>query len=238
MDFDGIEWVWFDLDDTLIDFATNSRLALERLYRNYDLGRRFATAESWTEIYERHNKALWEMYAVGAVTRAELRRERFMRPLTEGGVAADEAERMSALFDTVYLDYLAMEKNLVEGAVETLRHFRHRGFRIGVLSNGFAEVQHRKMATAGLTDLIDLTVLSDDCSATKPAREIYDYAMQRAGSPDPRRHLLVGDNPATDVAGAVAAGWRGVWLDRSGADNAAPEGAARITRLDQLIGCR
>lgn len=87
MKFDNhdIDVVWLDLDDTVIDFLTNSRRALERLWHEEPLlTRLFPSPEEWTEVYERHNHALWDAYSRGKVTREKLRMERFRLPLAEG----------------------------------------------------------------------------------------------------------------------------------------------------------
>ena len=234
MNYNDIHWVWFDLDDTLIDFHTNSRAALARLYREYQLNRWFATVEIWREAYETHNLRLWELYAAGGISRADLRLDRFLRPLSDAGIEPAEAMEMSRRFDTIYLDFLAEEKELVDGAVEALLRMRQSGFSIGVLSNGFAEVQHRKIARAGLDRLIDITVLSDDCGHTKPDPEIYRYAMERVGDTNPSHHLMIGDNPSTDIRGALSAGWRAIWLTAKEECRPCPEGAERITALAEL----
>lgn len=52
MKYEGVKWVWFDLDDTLIDFHANSRLANAIIYREAGLDRYYATPEQWIEAYE------------------------------------------------------------------------------------------------------------------------------------------------------------------------------------------
>lgn len=205
-----ISVVWVDLDDTIIDFTTNAHAALVRMFHTERLDRWWPDADSWANDYETHNMALWTRYNVGEISREYLRMERFAIPLTLAGVSRPEAEAMSRRFDPLYLDYLAQEKELMPGAMNLLRHLKRCGAVVGVLSNGFKEVQYRKMATAGVAQWIDLTVLSDDIGVNKPDPRIFQYAMQRAGVPDPSRHLMIGDNPSTDIFGALNAGWHAV----------------------------
>lgn len=68
MKYEGVKWVWFDLDDTLIDFHANSRLANAIIYREAGLDRYYATPEQWIEAYEGHNRLLWERYSRGEIT--------------------------------------------------------------------------------------------------------------------------------------------------------------------------
>ena len=229
-----IKWVWLGLDDTLIDFTLNSRRALDRLYREEGLGQWFPDADTWRECYEGHNYPLWDQLSRGEITTVFLRMERFRRPLTDAGVDNCVAIRMSERFDPLYLDFLAQEKATVDGAFDLLRRLHVAEVRVGVLSNGFADVQHRKMLNAGLTPHVDLTVLSDDIGVAKPDTRLYVHAMERAACTDASAHLMIGDNPDTDIAGALRAGWQGILLQPQHCDKARktpPEGAASVDTL-------
>lgn len=239
MEFRGrkLTTVWVDLDDTLIDFKTNAHSALWRMWADEALLQRlFASAEVWAQRYEVYNMALWAEYNMGRITREFLRMERFRRPLAEAGLGDAQAREVSARYDVVYLDYLAREKALMPGAMQLLERLRNGGVRIGCLSNGFKEVQYRKMHTAGLDGKIDLTVLSDDIGVNKPDRRIFDYAMQRSGDTAPGHHLMIGDNPETDIGGALAAGWGAVWYhpERAYRGVACPVGAVEVGSLDEI----
>ena len=232
-----IKTVWFDLDDTLIDFRTNSRAALRIVYDSVEPIRLlFADAEAWSERYEFHNHRLWDQYSRAEIDRDTLRMERFRHPLAEAGMTDAEARRLSEFLDTYYLDRLAEQKNLIPGAIELIDAIKNRwpDIRIGVLSNGFADVQHRKIRNAGLQDKIDLTVLSDDIDVNKPDRRLFEHAARMAASEQPDSNLLIGDNPTTDIAGALCAGWHAVWFDRNGDAPAPAPDAPRCARATTL----
>lgn len=239
MEFRGrkLTTVWVDLDDTLIDFTTNAHSALCRMWADEPLLQRlFDSAEVWARRYEEYNMALWAEYNVGRISREFLRMERFRRPLAEAGLGDAQAREVSARYDVLYLDYLSTEKAQMPGAMRLLERLRKCGVRIGCLSNGFKEVQYRKMHAAGLDGKIDLTVLSDDIGVNKPDRRIFDYAMQRSGDADPEHHLMIGDNPETDIGGALAAGWGAVWYHpgRAYRGVACPAGAVEVGSLDDI----
>lgn len=204
--YDGIDWVWFDLDDTLCDFHASSDMSLADIYKMYDLDRFFTDSDRWADIYHRHNSALWDLYNRAEITKEVLKRERFARPLAEGGVPPREADRLIPLLDRDYLKRLAANCRLIDGARELILHLRSIGKQIGILSNGFVEVQYDKIATCGITRLIDCVVLSDEIGVNKPDRRLYDYALEKSGA-TASRSLMIGDNPLTDIAGALNAGW-------------------------------
>ncbi len=240
MNYNGfdIDVVWVDLDDTLIDFTTNAHTALVGMWNDEPLLQRlFAAPDVWAECYEHHNLALWAEYNVGNITRNYLRMERFRRPLVEAGMNDADAREVSVRFDPLYLDYLAMGKALMPGAIELLEALRKSGVKIGVLSNGFKEVQFRKIRNTGLDPYIDIVVLSDDIEVNKPDIRIYNYAMMRSECEDCSRHLMVGDNPDTDIKGAVNAGWHAIWYhpERCTDSTTCPDGAIEIRNLREVF---
>lgn len=235
IDTRSIRTVWVDLDDTIIDFRGNSRRALRRVHAVHPaVSRLFPDAQSWIEAYEHHNHQLWALYNRAEITCAYLRDERFIRPLADAGMPRAEAAALTGELDRLYLDLLARERTLVDGARDLLSRLRGADLTVGVLSNGFADVQHRKIASAGIGPLIDLTVLSDDIGVNKPDVRLYRHAMERAANPDPATHLMIGDNPATDIEGALAAGWQAILFNPTGLLTAPPP-ASIVTALADIL---
>lgn len=207
--YEGVKWVWLDLDDTLYDFHQSSAIALAGVFEAWNLDRWFASVEQWSDIYHRHNKRLWEDYARGAVGQMELRMQRFVLPLTEVGCPPAQAEALARDMDMDYLDRLAKTGLLLPGAKQLLSALRAAVMKIGILSNGFRDVQYKKLHSAGIADMVDCVVLSDEAGANKPMKAIFDYALRISGA-TAQNSLMIGDNPDTDIAGATAAGWRAI----------------------------
>lgn len=210
-----IDWVWVDLDDTIWDFKANSWEALAHVYEYAGLEAAFGDVGTWRNIYQENNHRLWSLYNVGKITKEYLMVERFRKVLADVGYDNDEAIKMSAELSDVYLDKLASLKTLVPGARELLDYLKAQGYKIGVISNGFYEVQYRKMVSSDIVDYFDAVVLSDDIGVNKPDKRIFDYALQQSNA-EAGRTLMVGDNPDTDIAGAVRAGWYAIYFNRNG----------------------
>ena len=212
--FEGIRWVWFDLDDTLIDFHANSRAANRITFEECGLDRYCKDVETWIRNYETHNRSLWERYGLGQISQDFLRVDRFATPLRQEWDGDDESpEKFSWELDHIYLAHLAEQTAMVDGAKELLSFLRAHRYNIGVLSNGFKDVQHHKLANTGLDTMVDLTVLSDDIGINKPDPRLYIHAMERSGDCDKGHHMMIGDNLLTDIAGAIGAGWHAVHFD-------------------------
>lgn len=212
----GVRWVWIDLDDTLIDFRANSLAALRITYEQCSLERYFRSCDEWIECYMRHNHALWDRYNRAEITQGHLRLHRFLDPIRERTLISEEEFAAEARhMDILYLSILARQKCMVPGAMELVEYLRAHAYNIGILSNGFSDVQYRKLHTVGLDALVDTVVLSDDIGVNKPDPRIFIHAMERVGDVCPDSHLMIGDNPSTDIDGARGAGWRSVLFDRS-----------------------
>ncbi len=201
------KWVWFDLDDTLYDFRESSEIALQRVFDSRNLGRWFSSLQQWKDIYHKHNAELWLLYNAGEISKEYLKMERFRRPLVEVGADEATARELSLAMDGEYLHELAVTGLTLPGTHSLLQHLRDNGIKIGILSNGFTEVQYDKLRSAEIDRLVDCVVLSDEIGINKPDRRIFDYALEKSGA-RLENCIMVGDNPDTDIAGAVNAGWQ------------------------------
>jgi len=231
----AIEWVWLDLDDTLWDFHANSREALALIYRQEGLSEYFTDVDAWRTAYIDCNRSLWIQYNTGEISKEYLMLERFRRVLADAGCHHPYDKVLARHLDRVYLECLGRLGTLVPGAMELLAYLRDKGYKIGVLSNGFCEVQHNKLRSAGIDGMIDLVVLSDDIGVNKPDRRIFDHAVRMAGT-QPGQSLMIGDNPDTDIAGAVRAGWHAIYFNRDGRQpHAISPDTIEITSLHQAL---
>ena len=225
--------LFIDFDDTLYDTHGNSSLALRELYDHYDLAQHFPSFETFSRSYWTTNEALWMQYSHGEIGRDTLIVERFRLPLAEGDNCDTSTNYCLKMSDT-FLELCSTKPGVVEGAHELLRHLRSRGYRLHLCSNGFAEVQYRKIEAAGMNGSFDTVVLSDEAGANKPAPQFFDFAFAQTRA-DRARTLMIGDNFSTDIVGAMNAGIDTAFFNRHPDTFTAPSAPTReVHRLEEL----
>lgn len=224
--------MWVDLDDTVWDFSANSWETLGELYYREGLDAYFLSADDWRERYLKCNHALWSLYNAGKITKEFLQVERFRKVLADAGYPQNDLLAKSKILDPLYLSILGAKTRLIDGAREMLEYLKEKGYNIGLISNGFREVQYRKMKSSQIDSYFDVVVLSDDVGVNKPDRRIFDFALEKAGA-SASESVIVGDNPDTDIAGAAMAGWRAIYFNKDGV--ADDSGVAVISDLRQLV---
>lgn len=102
------------------------------------------------------------------------------------------------------LDKLSRGTALMPYAKEILTYLKP-GYNLYILSNGFKELQSRKMESAGIDGFFNGIVLSEDIGVCKPHPAIFEYALKVTDSL-PGESLMIGDNYDIDIQGAAGAG--------------------------------
>jgi len=225
--------LFIDFDDTLYDTHGNAVIALGELFDALHLERWFPDAQVFYDRYWETNIDLWTRYSRGEITRDYLIVERFRRPLSYGQGLEPSIDYCLEASD-LFLDFCSSKPGLVAGARELMDYLKGRGYRMHLCSNGFHEVQYKKLRACGLHDFFDAVILSEDAGANKPSKVFFDYAFQQTGA-QKETTLMIGDNFQTDILGAKHAGLDTAYFNRY-PDYPAPEPVTyEVTRLSQLM---
>ena len=203
--------LFIDLDDTVYDFSAASRESFLETYVQLRYERFFDSFEHYMSIYEPYNLELWRIYGEGKITKEELNRRRYSYPLEVVGV---HDQQLADTFCLEALGRIPTKGNLVPGAIELLEYLRPK-YRMYILSNGFKELQSRKMQTAGIDKYFDAVILSEDIGVNKPDRRLYEHALGTTSS-KPEESLMIGDMFDTDIVGAANSGIDSIYFNPKG----------------------
>ena len=201
--------VFFDLDHTLWDFEANSSETIGELLQHHGLlGREVTSHEQFMDLYRTINKDLWDRYHANAITKDELRIWRFQHSLKAFGV--DDHPLSVAMADK-YLEICPTKTALFHGAEDVLKQLKE-DHTLHIITNGFKEVQYLKLRHSGILDYFDKIHISEEVGWKKPEPEIFWHALREAGV-KPAEAVMIGDNPETDIMGALQTGIRAVLFD-------------------------
>lgn len=196
--------LFIDFDDTLYDTYGNAVIALRETFEEFHLERYFDDPQTFYDNYWQTNINLWGRYSKGEITREYLIIERFRQPLSSAN-GLDVTEALCLDISDRFLDFCASKPGVIDGAHELMDYLRSRGYRMHMTSNGFHEVQYKKLESSHLRNYFTTIVLSEDAGANKPSPAFFDYALRTTGA-ERATTLMIGDNLQTDILGALNAG--------------------------------
>lgn len=200
--------LFIDLDDTLWDTYHNNKECLEEVYNDYKFDRYYTSFEVFFDRYFSNNEKLWADYRQGIINKPTLIVERFLHVLRPMGI--EDVHYVLKLNDD-FLQRTTNKTRLIPGAIDLLEYLKPR-YRMFILSNGFREVQEKKLINAGLAPYFNKMILSEDAGINKPHRPIFDFALINTNS---RRteSLMIGDSWDADIEGAYHSKIDQMWFN-------------------------
>lgn len=226
-----LQAITLDLDDTLWPMAPTLRRAE-------------AAMQAWLQQHApatmaAHDKAAWLQLRRQVVASrpdwahdlSALRRETIRQALLAAG---DDPSLADPAFEVFFAERQRVD--LFDDVLPALARLAAR-WPVVALTNGNADV-HR---VPGLGRHFHAAVSARDLGLAKPAPQAYAAACARAGAL-PAATLHVGDDPALDVDGALAAGLQAAWVRRAGGpDTGTPGGqpqhvVATLAELADRLG--
>jgi putative hydrolase of the HAD superfamily len=202
--------LFFDLDHTLWDFDANAKEALTELHLFFELEAKgvYPFIDFYAH-YLHHNEILWDRYHKGFINTEELKWKRMWRTMLEFKIGSEQlAKDMSAKF----LEILPTKKKLFPHTIEILDYLMTKGYTLHLITNGFEKTQWSKINNSGLSKYFTHMITSEASNSLKPKKEIFEYALNKAGA-KLHESIMLGDNLDADILGAMNAGMDCVFVN-------------------------
>lgn len=201
-----IQHIFFDLDHTLWDFDRNSELAFADIFKNRKIEVPIA---KFLKTYMPINLKYWRMYRNNTVSKEELRFQRLRESFEILKYRIDD-EMIDILADD-YVEYLPKYNFLLDGSLNLLDYLQKK-YDLHIITNGFEEVQHKKLYNSGIAQYFKSITTSEEVGVKKPDPKIFHKALEKSGAKI-KNSVMVGDSIEADVLGAQNIGMRAIYFN-------------------------
>lgn len=197
--------VFFDVDDTLLDFKKAELTALSSTLK--ELG--FTPTEELLARYHVINRSQWELLERGELTREQVLRRRFTLLFEEYDLPCD-VERVKALYEHL----LSVGHYFIPGAPELLETL-HKQYDLYLMTNGTASIQRRRLESAGILPFFKDVFISHEIGFNKPDPRYFEYCFSCIDGFEREKAVIIGDSLSSDIRGGNQVGLRTCWFNPS-----------------------
>lgn len=203
-----IKAIIFDIDDTIFD-------------------RNMAQNKVIKKIYNR-NRSIFCNHKYNDVKQAFLQSDKIadVKYKTDNNITHFRMGRSVIFLDLLNIDikfaeiikndYLAYYPRVKAEHLNLYKLFRkiRKRYKIGIISNGFSDIQYKKLETLKVKKYCDSIVLSEDYNLEKPNKKLFEISCKQLDV-KPKESIYVGDNYEIDIVGANKAGLYTIWLNEN-----------------------
>lgn len=223
----GLKMIFFDIDNTLIDYDSSEKKAIEELFRvKYNISLNDEQIQYWHNI----SKKYFDRYLFGKLTFIEQGKKRFFEMVNFCGknIGKRDAELL------FYNYQLLLEKSwlLFNDVNEAIRLLKD--FRLGIISNGKSKQQKTKLLCTNIEDNFEIQIFSEDIGKAKPCEDIFLEAVKKSGE-KVNDILYVGDNVITDIVPCEKIGIKSVLVDRNDESDSCYTKIKNLCELERLV---
>ena len=198
-----IEHVFFDLDHTLWDFEKNSGLTFEKIFIENKID---VKIDDFLKVYVPLNLAYWKLYRNEKVSKEELRYARLKKSFD--AISYTVSDTLIDKLATEYIENLAEFNHLFEGAFELLDYLKEK-YTLHIITNGFEEIQSKKMVNSKLHHYFDQIITSESVGVKKPNPKVFNFALESAKATK-ENSIMIGDSLEADIQGALNVGLKAI----------------------------
>lgn len=196
--------IYFDLDDTILDFGATEHDAVTALLKMHNL----PISEEIITTYSAINQSWWKRFEKGEIEKQEIFAGRFRDFLARFGFLGNP-DKMAV----DYFELLASGHHTVKGAEQVLKYLKDKGYTVCITTNGVSRTQYRRIDECGLKQYFDYIFVSEDAGSQKPEYEYFDYVMSNTAEKDKSKIIVIGDSTTSDILGGINFGVDTCWIN-------------------------
>ncbi len=220
--------IFFDLDHTLWDFDKNSDLTFFKILKKNDIS---IDVSKFLNFYHPINRKYWDMYRLNKVSKADLRYYRLSDTFKKLNYEINDDRINQLAID--YIEHLSDFNHLIPDTLTVLELLKSK-YKMHIITNGFKEVQKRKLQKSDLIQYFETVTISEDVGVKKPHKLIFNHALTAANA-NVESSIMIGDNFNADILGALGIGMKAIYYDFHKTNEQERENVVIVKSLKEII---
>jgi len=201
-----IKHIFFDLDHTLWDFDANSDQSFKYIFNKLKVEIDF---EKFKNYYYPINAQYWKLFRENKISKNDLRFGRLNDTFVKLNYRVSKEKIV--LLSEAYIDNLSNYNSLIEGTIAILDYLKPK-YKMHIITNGFEEVQDKKMTKSGLSPYFEMVITSEQAGVKKPNPKIFNFALETCQA-KASESIMIGDNYEADILGAINIGMDAIFCN-------------------------
>ncbi len=223
--FKNIKHIFFDLDHTLWDFDKNSKESYAFIFQKNNID---INIDTFLNSYSEINHQYWKLYRENKVTKAALKHGRLHDTFKK--INHSISKELINILAEEYLENLSNYNHLFEGTIKILEYLKPK-YKLHIITNGFHEIQFKKMQNANLLNYFDTVVTSESTGVKKPNPKIFFHALKQANAKT-YESVMIGDSLEADIYGAKNVGISALYFNQE--TQKIPKSILQIKKLNEI----
>ncbi len=199
--------LYFDLDNTLLDFSAAEYTAIRKLFALHNL----PISDERIAKYSQINHTWWKRFEKGEIEKNEIYSGRFREYLKFYDLNGNPD-----VMAKDYFEFLSQGCDLIKGADKALEYIKNKGYTVCITTNGMSHTQYRRINNCTIKQYFDYIFVSEDAGHQKPEVAYFEYVMQNTSEKDKTKILVIGDSMSSDILGGINFGVDTCWLNPNG----------------------
>ena len=202
---DGIKYILFDLDGTILDFKEGERCAFIETIKNNS---GYVPNEREIEEFSRINEYYFNEYKNGIMDRKEFHYKRFEEIYKYLNIEGNIVES-----NNYYVNSLKYQSQLFDDVIEVLEYLNKK-YKMYIASNGMGSVQAKRIKDACIDKYFIKNYISEDIGFNKPDIGFFEYVFKDINDYDKSKYVIIGDRIDSDILGGINAKINTIYVNR------------------------